>query len=305
MDSPTDDIVLTQTTDGVKLTPAQFEATRALASSLGHLWASVPDGTYNLADIEAYGAPLVDNIFGGISSPGYIIRDGLPVMVHTSQTGRIAWEVSSFGNVRLEIFRPADLFRRPSYAQRVEYAEEGIRVARVDLINDDPEVFDLGYNPDYIIQTSSRDELNTFLGHKFCYEAGLQDHLLFERHVWALVDLVAALLAPQDAGDPHRSTLRAANEILAPLFAKASPDPWEKGRERGHEKPRPETYWASDRYGDSMEVVHRGEKFPVETEMTAVYAVLLLRSQPNLSLTEAVKAAINAGTYRPGSWIEQ
>lgn len=251
--------------------------------------------------IEAYSGPLVDDNYGGITSPALVERVGGFATCHTSYTGRISWEVSAFGTVRLNITRPADLFiRRARHAQTGGSSSEGILVARIDFINDTPEVFDLGPDPDYLIHTSSPDDRRSHM----VYNDLLQDDLLFERHVWPLVDLVAALLAPHDAGDPRRSVLGAAQEMLAPLFAKALPDPWEKSWDRGQGKPRPETYWKRDGWwGDSTVIVHRGEEFPAETEMTATYAVLLLRSQPQLSVVEAVKAAIQAATYRPPTGI--
>src|SRR5437016_134897 len=43
------------TSTSITLSPAQFSAARALAAAHYHLWAGVPTGTFNLADIEAYG----------------------------------------------------------------------------------------------------------------------------------------------------------------------------------------------------------------------------------------------------------
>ena len=48
-----------------------------------------------------------------------------------------------------------------------------------------------------------------------------------------------------------------------------------------------------------IHVVHRGERFPIESERAAIYAVLLLRQQPELPLIDAIQSAICAQSYRP------
>lgn len=101
-----------------------------------------------------------------------------------------------------------------------------------------------------------------------------------------------------------------AKEILAPLFDLALPDPWRPAFHSaydGHDCPEQKTYWSYEEANEyptyhpqaCYTVVHNGEDFPVESEKTAVYAVLLLQQKPEMPLVEAVKSAIRSSSYRP------
>ena len=89
-----------------------------------------------------------------------------------------------------------------------------------------------------------------------------------------------------------------AKEILAPLFAIALPDPLDKN---DLPNPVPNTYWTrpSEYDVDPITVYHNNDEFPVESEKTAVHAVLLLQQQPEIALAEAIKIAVRSKSYRP------
>lgn len=172
---------------------------------------------------------------------------------------------------------------------------------------------------------------------------GLRDDILFERHVAALVRPLVALLTANDAEplyelssmdeeleaaryaaheEAHAAwranviepAIARAKEILQPLFAIALPDPWQEPYwpEDREKFPEPETCyikktgmdaWKED-FAEHYVVVHRGERFPVESEHAAVHAVLLLQRTPEMSLIDAVKAAVVSTSYRPAESAE-
>ena len=288
------------------LTPAQFQAARALASAFGHLWASVPDGTLAIADIEAYSDSIQNaSLPGGIYAP-YLNENN--VVLHVTGSGRLQWEIEPSGNVTLSIFRPADLSStRANMARTMAYAavssvqppaDAGIEVARVQVLNYDAERFEVSLD-NILVHTSSMDEWQADETHR-SYNTDLRDDIMFHRHVIALAEPLGALLTahhfPIDYAEEEQGWEKA-KELLAVLFAKALPD----YIDANDEGDRTTTYWTMEHtWEDSIPTVaHKGETFPVETERAAVHAVLLLQRSPDLALLEAVKAAIKARGYRP------
>jgi hypothetical protein len=334
------------------MTPAQFTAAKALADAYYHLWASVPNGTYNLEDIEAYGQSI-DSQFAGITSPGYmyIDPDNTLVVTHQTATGRTSWEIQPTGNTRIQIHRPGYLYEG--------FGEvNGVVVLQVDVINDSPTLFDItdDSTADIIIQTSQdisqdiplSDLLTKSILYDNCgYSTEYYDKYACQRHVSALIRPLVALIeasfqanypkeypgAEPDEGssqqewDTYNAMRRAHSDehyaevikpaiehvkaILAPLFANALPDPIDPIElldSADHSvleaklKELPETFWSSPRISwqdTPRRVFHKGEKFLVESERVAVYMVLKLRQEPNLTLIEAYNEAMCTSSYRP------
>jgi hypothetical protein len=317
------------TTTTHTLTPAQFTAARALAKAYSHLWSAVPDGTYDLTKIGEIASEWQHPMLpAGIDCPTYSIDAGMLSIEHTTGSGRLHWKVRQSGNVCLEVHRPSDLSpERAQFARTMAYAaisnvqppdDSGICVARMWLINDDSEQYDL--QDDYVLCTSDHEQGEQ---ESFVHDPNLRDDLLFERHVFALVRPIVALLtanAPERAEDEDydewkakyiRPAIEQAKYWLAPLFEKALPDPYvETGtydKQGRYEKdPAPQTYWTRPEPGYSsyldpqcLYVCHLDQKFPVESEKTAVHAVLLLRQHPEMDLIDALRIAIESSEYRP------
>lgn len=274
----------------------------------------MPDGTYDLAEIRKiaheWQHPMLP---AGIECPCTEIEAGKCLnVIHTTGSGRLHWIVRENGNVRLEIYRPADLSpERAASARTMAYAtisgvqppdDAGICVARVWLINGDED--EQLYHPSFESFGFSTSE----------GDVDIDDSLCFERHISALVRPLVALLtanAPErKEGQDYaewksqyiRPAIEQAKKWLHSLFEKVLPDPSFFTDDERHE----ETYWTQpDQRARSSErdacryVVHRGEKFPVESERAAVHAVLFLQQQPEMPLIEAIKAAIESDSYRP------
>lgn len=248
----------------VALTPAQFTAAKALAIHYKHLWSGVPDGTYNIEEIEKYSEPLDVYLPFGIRAP-HINKEGH--IVHTTGTGRLSWDIAPNGDTSLEVYRL--------------YNDNVVCVASILALNEDESRFDMYIDNGISIRSSD-------------------DSLLFIRHVEALMDPIAVLLI---AGGrlKNEEVGEKVQEWLAQLLQKAMPDPvpldWHYNPPTGYDIP--ETYWTDKAECGQYAVFHRGDSFPVESEKTAVHAVLLLRENPEMDLVEAVKSAIKAKSYRP------
>lgn len=214
--------------------------------------------------------------------------------------------------------------------------DEGILVARIVVLNDNKRDFTERFSVDDLLIHSSNWQLShkpdDEVKDTFIYvdpnrekDDRIYDDLLFTRHVSALIEPLVALLTaneqeplgeevPEDETEEAREkrwdassarhqewrkrvihpAIEAAKRWLQPLFDYALPDPFD-----GDEAP--ETYWTKPgRYDETpLEVHHRGEAFPLETERAAVHAVLNLQKNPDLLLIDAVKAAIKSIYYRP------
>ena len=341
-------------TTTTNLTPVQFTVARKLADAYNHLWSGVPDGTYSIEDIEKWSEQHQDpRLPGGIYAPGVEMIGSHPEVVHVTGSGRLEWRVTVCGNVTLNIYRPSDLSpARAADARTMAYAsissveppqECGLLVASVTILNkaaDDAEdfatlsTFEIG---EVAIGSSSYEKThgeyyngiqqikygwNYFSNNE---QPILHDDLLFERHVYALVRPLVALLTineaeeqyAEDVYEKHQAwrkrvidpAIERAKALLAPLFESALPDPLQPNLriydpETGEEKPYqyPVTYWTrTTDWNDeiTMFVCHDKEKFPVESEKTAVHAVLLLRQHPDMLLVDAVKTAILSSNYQP------
>lgn len=274
----------TQTAKQV-LTPAQFVVARALAQAYGHLWSSAPDGMYDIDEIEAHYQKILDereHFKFGITAPS-LVRDpsneSFGAVVHTTESGRLTWEVGPSGSTVLEIRRPSDLSRLAAQARqtgnytppvnsdisRLLQEDPGILVARVKIINDDSEQFVssiLTENYDFYYETSKREESRETDSERFEsaeYNPDLRDDLLFERHVGALIrPLVALMTIERPRGEEEyyeeyresviNPAIERAKLLLAPMFAKALPDAVTLAYESDGKTLQfelPETYWSS------------------------------------------------------------
>ena len=303
------------------LTLPQFIASRALGRAYHHLWAGVPDGTLKLADIEAYARPLYDPKFGGITFPTVIEGNGGLVVTHETLTGRLSWAVDRRGAVVLELFRPLSLQEaRPKFSDIYREGESSrkVLVARVRIAASagslTPRSCLVSLSAESERQYRSQTErLPVWVEHD------VRTDLLFERHVEALVLPLATLLTaevgwPDNRFDPETQeetlgfslfreivldpAIEKARQWLAPLLAlNPYPDPYVDGYFPAE---LPVVYWYKGRENDDpMFVVQGDQKFPVESEKTAVHAVYLLRAHPEMLLVEAVQAAVISPYYRP------
>jgi len=100
----------------MKLTDGQFVLAHALALAYGHEWATALDSTSALRDPEeiAENTRQVrwEDSMAGIEAPemedpgtGYEDEQGM--VVHTTGTGRLSWEIFPCGTVQLFVCRPA------------------------------------------------------------------------------------------------------------------------------------------------------------------------------------------------------
>jgi hypothetical protein len=314
------------------LTLPQFIATKALASTFHHLWASAIGDNFvlDLQEIDAIASESYDQQFGGITSP---TLDEQGNVVHVTGSGRLHWLINSAGNVELNIYRPSGLSaERSQFARMFSYAsllpidhivEDGILVARVVTINDDD------YN------WSWQDDVSVFVNHQEMatpdhtvdYDPNVCSDLLFERHVQALVEpLVALILATQVEGKAlakiveegeseyqrwhllteeeqaqerdvsYQRYLKYKQEAIDPATLKAE----------AYLKPLfdialPDPWYDNDRERPTSfwmpmdgvpTIYHNNEEFPIETERTAARVVVLLRQQPETSLLDAIKTTI-------------
>lgn len=316
------------------LTPAQFTAARALAQAYHHLWGGVPDGTYDINDISDWSG-TIDTQFAGIASPWIReeTEDSQPSYVAYHRTGgiarpgngRLSWEIRSSGNITLRVHRPISLLKENDR----EGIDEGAIVATLQIINDDDQVLNILKHEDYVYSRSWRNAVTETPMHTE-YDENLRDDLLCERHVWALVKPLVALFAvdhpeplqePIIEGEDHETYYNRVNQAhqeyrrqyihpaiekakawLKPLFDVALPDPLPSKDDVDDDFQYPETYWTRPRNNcshEAMMVFHRGESFPVESEKTAVHAILLLKDNSEMDLVEAIKSAIKAKSYRP------
>jgi hypothetical protein len=90
----------------MEMTPIQQRAVFALAATLGHEWTMVPENAMEL-NIEKIAANTLaargeDNL-PGIDAPGHTAENWI---AHESQTGRIKYSVSPWGEANIEICRP-------------------------------------------------------------------------------------------------------------------------------------------------------------------------------------------------------
>jgi hypothetical protein len=297
---------MTTTEDIKTLTPEQFKVARALAGEYGHLWAGVPDETYEIEAIRAYSAEeQSENLPDGIYFP-WLVDDHV---MHTTGTGRLSWTIFQSGNTMLEVNRPKNTL-----------------VIRVNMIKDDAPFFDI------------ETDLSFYAGFRHLHDDpnpavdyGQDLSTDFStRHVAALIKPLTTLLmigktskdfgyADDDTDDQHCGKYYAlVNSIrdqvkvaLKTLFDLALPDPYDDselsesymGYLSEDRKVRPATYWSrQDNFhfprGYMMEVVHNSERLYVESEKTAVHAVLLLREYPDMAISDAVQVAIHESQYR-------
>lgn len=339
--------ITSTTTTTVTLTPAQFQIARAFARAYGHLWSKVPDGTYTPETIQQWVDEnlVYPGMIAGIDSPTLVSEGGelsnFFDVIHSTQTGRLTWKVTSFGNVQLIVTRPGD-----------------IQVANVWLLNNNQEnviaedeiefSFSVG-NHVLAIQLEATEDDN------------IHEELLFLRHVDALVRPIVAVLTlkqqqayDKDIVEMSREDAQSAYEDfrlrviepaiaqakawLAPLYELAMPDPYFDGaitfdeiesacrgeqrfgslREQEPNYTIPETFYVRERLGaiyntsrmfplletvraegQRWAVFHHKEWFPVQSEQVAVHATMLLLRNSDMSLFQAIKAAIIAETYRP------
>lgn len=216
------------------LTPIQFYIARALARAFGHLWSSVPDGTYNVDDIEAYSNELraPDKFLGicsptleSVSSPDNEQEGYSYDVVHTTYTGRLTWRVTAGGNVQLVVTRPID-----------------VQVANIWLLKENY------YGRQEFFLSTGNKELSDKL--EATYDYNVHTELLFKRHVDALVRPIVAVLTvlEQDNYDENYRNLNyhqvqlqirygelhggviapaitVAKAMLSPLYAVAKEDP--------------------------------------------------------------------------------
>jgi hypothetical protein len=325
------------------LTPAQFVVARALAQAYGHLWSSAPDGMYDVDEIEAHYQKILDereHFKFGITAPSLVCDpkdEAFGCVVHTTESGRLSWEIGPSGSVVLEVRRPSEVARfvqreiwqrfvhiNPDVSRAIQQ-DPGVLVARIKIINDDTEKFVSSISAekyDFFYEVSKYTESREADSeHLVCaeYNPDLHDDILFERHVYALIrPLVALMTIEQPRGEEEyyedyrarviNPAIERAKVLLAPLFTRALPDPvrrWDDGNILDVDaETLPETYWSQlhpDAFTDDMALYihHHGEEFPVESERVAVHAVLLLRNNPEMSLIEAVKTAICSQQYRP------
>jgi len=272
------------TTTVTTLTPAQFTAARALASKFGHLWAGVPDGTYDTVDIEAWSDEKQHlQLPAGIFCP---TLDKQGTVIHTTGAGRLSWEITPWGNVTLIVSRPA--------------GEGSVEVARVQVINDNPDRFSI-VDEDYLIHTSSREEWETNPAH-LTWDPDLKDGRVFGRHVEALLPAIVALLEAGEIEGDEDQLYEQARMWLRPMIEGALPEPL--FLQPGDEAPT--TYHTLEqRYSSETPyyvVHHQEQEFPTESERVAVYMSFLLQEQPELSLVEAAKQALKSSSYRPDRW---
>lgn len=293
---------MTTTETVTTLEPQQFIVARALAGAFSHLWSGVPDGTYNIADIWQYSHENQHpSLPAGIYTPDVFHQGSLKVVSHTTGTGRLEWEVYEGGNVLLKVNRPN------GQVLWVSMAKDGQEFFNMDT--------DFSFGAAFSFLT---DET----------ENGLYDNTLnpdfSERHVAALIRPIVALLQLQqeyhydDASsvDEHeqyqnyiRPIIAQVKQYLKPLFDLALPDAFVQYDDNQN---APTTYWVQkdgewdvDPKGEGYErkirfVHHNGDTFPVESEKTAVHAVLLLRKYPDMSLFDAIHIAIISGQTRLG-----
>lgn len=210
----------------MKLTPAQFIVAKALAGAYNHLWAGVPDGTYDLEEICKWSDENGSDSFPGISCPEIYetsLGSGFNQVIHTTGSGRLRWYIGELGNIRLHVYRPADLSpahaataRSIGYAgiQPIQPPEDcGVLVAAIDIINGpeggERDTFSIG---DIAIGSTSYEKTHDEDGQipaewiYFGPDDELRDDLLFERHAHALVRPLVALLTigecEPDLGEP-------------------------------------------------------------------------------------------------------
>lgn len=318
-----------------ELTPNQFLAARTLAKAYGHLWAGVPDGTYALKDIQAWAYEHQnENLPCGILEPSIEVDghgDSYGTVTHTTGTGRLTWHINMDGDVRLEVNRPrySDREERILHANGLhpewdQHQQQGnIIVACIDLCS--PE-----YNAP-ILHTPSWERSGGGIKDGWVYNLGIAQVLCFKRHVASLIRPIVSLLTlgkeyqlasmEEDYEEGRYEAWRAsvlepaieqAKEMLAPLFEQALPDAWEPQYDHTARKTNEQPSICYMRYSrdpfswNGKYTVHKGdESFIVETERAAVYATLVLERYPEMSLIEAISAAMESCVYRPEAVVEE